>query len=141
MIDVSDRHFRMLIRCISPLPALYSEMIWDRAILYNTPGEPEHLEQRNEQPRSQEAIIGFSEAEHPVVLQLGGACPERLARAARHGAARGYDELNLNCGCPAQTRGRSRNCYGARLMNEPHTVAECVEAMRAAVHHTTSHHR
>ena len=67
------------------------------------------------------------------MLQLGGCDPERLARAARYGAQRGYDEINLNCGCPAQTRGKSRNCYGARLMKEPDVVAACCAAMREAV--------
>ena len=139
MIDVTDRHFRMLIRCISPLPVLYTEMTWDRAILYNSPGEREHQEgQKNLRPRTVEGIIGFSEEEHPIVLQLGGSEPETLARAARIGAIRGYDEINLNCGCPAQTRGRSRTCYGARLMKEPERVAACCAAMVAAVQDAAS---
>ena len=109
-------------------------MTWDRAILYNSPGEPEHQEgQKNLFTRSIESIIGFCEEEHPIVLQLGGSNPEPLARAARIGAARGYDEINLNCGCPAQTRGRSRNNYGARLMKEPEVVASCCAAMRTAL--------
>ena len=126
MIDVTDRHFRYLIRCISPLPVVYTEMTWDRAILYNTPGEREHQNgQKNVRPLSLESIIGFSEVEHPIVLQLGGAEAEPIYRAARVGAARGYDEINLNCGCPAQVKGRSKNCYGARLMAEPDRVAAC----------------
>ena len=134
MIDVTDRHWRMLIRCISPLPTVWSEMTWDRAILYNAPGEPEQQRNAgNPAARSVEALIGFSAEEHPVVLQLGGAEPEPLARAARLGAIRGYDEINLNCGCPAQTKGRSKNCYGARLMKEPERVASCCAAMVAAV--------
>jgi len=132
MIDVTDRHFRMLIRCISPLPVLYTEMTWDRAILYNTPGEPEHALNQNP-PLPAEAIIGFSPEEQPLVMQLGGAEPANLARAAAICAARGYREINLNCGCPAQTRGRSRNCYGARLMFEPDRVAACCKAMIEAV--------
>lgn len=131
MIDVTDRHFRMLIRCVSDLPVLWTEMTWDRAILYNIPGEPEHA--RNKNPsRSVESIIGFDEREHPIVMQLGGADPAMLARAARYCAERGYDEINLNCGCPAQTRGRSRNCYGARLMFEPERVAACCRAIGEA---------
>ena len=129
MIDVSDRHFRMLIRCISPRATLWTEMTWDRAILYNAQGEPEQRHNHNSEAKSLEAIIGFSEVEHPIVLQLGGADPEPLARAAVHGAIRGYDEINLNCGCPAQTRGRSKNCFGARLMKEPDRVAACCAAM------------
>ena len=96
MIDVTDRHFRMLIRCISPLPVVWSEMTWDRAILYNAPGENEHRHNQNLAPKTLESIIGFSEEEHPIVLQLGGAEPETLARAAVYGAKRGYDEINLN---------------------------------------------
>ena len=106
----------------------------DRAILYNAPGEREHQHgQHNVRPRSVESIIGFSEAEHPIVLQLGGAEPEPMYRASRIGAARGFDELNLNCGCPAQVKGRSKNIYGARLMKDPEKVAACCAAMVRAV--------
>jgi len=83
MIDVTNRHFRMLIRCISDLPVLWTEMTWDRAILYNTPDQPEHKLKKTELERSLESIIGFSEAEQPLVMQLGGCDPDRLARAAR----------------------------------------------------------
>jgi len=133
MIDVTNRHFRMLIRCISDLPVLWTEMTWDRAILYNTPDQPEFAVKKTELDRSLESIIGFSEEEHPLVCQLGGCDPDMLARSARLAEQRGYDEINLNCGCPAQTRGRSRNNYGARLMKEPHTVAAACAAMVAAV--------
>ncbi len=134
MIDVTDRHFRMLIRAISPLPTLWTEMTWDRAILYNHPGEREHQEgQKNVRQRTVGSIIGFSTDEHPVVLQLGGSNPESLARAALHGATAGYDEINLNCGCPAQRRGKSRITYGARLMFEPALVAACCASMRTAL--------
>jgi tRNA-dihydrouridine synthase A len=71
MIDVTDRHFRMMIRAISPLPMLWTEMTWDRAILYNTDGEKEaayHAHQSG--PRTAEGIIGFSPEEHPIVLQF-----------------------------------------------------------------------
>ena len=132
MIDVTDRHFRMLIRCISPLPVLYTEMTWDRAILYNTPGEPEYALNKTG-PMGVDAIIGFSDAEQPLVMQLGGAEPANLARAAAQCVERGYEEINLNCGCPAQTRGRAKNCYGARLMFEPERVAACCAAMIEAV--------
>ena len=104
MIDVTNRHFRMLIRCISDLPVLWTEMTWDRAILYNTPDQPEHQLKKTELERSLESIIGFSEQERPIVMQLGGCDPDMLARAARLAEQRGYDEINLNCGCPAQTR-------------------------------------
>ena len=78
-----------------------------------------------------ERLIGFSPEEHPVALQLGGAEPEKLAQAARIGAEFGYDEINLNVGCPSD-RVQS-GCFGAALMREPALVAECVAAMRAAV--------
>ena len=123
MAAVTDRHFRMLIRIVSRSVVLWSEMTWDRAI----------VEAAATSPAALEAIIGFSEAEHPVVLQLGGCEPELLARAAAIGVARGYDEINLNCGCPAGTRGAMQACYGARLMLEPARVAACCAAMREAV--------
>ena len=123
MAAVTDRHFRMLIRSVSRSVILWSEMTWDRAI----------VEAAATSPAALEALIGFSEAEHPVVLQLGGCEPELLARAAAIGVARGYDEINLNCGCPAGTRGAMQACYGARLMLEPARVAACCAAMREAV--------
>lgn len=83
MIDVTDRSFRMFIRCISDVPVLWTEMTWDRAILYNTPSEPEHA-RNNNPPRSLESIIGFDPQEHPIVMQFGGSDPEMLKRAARH---------------------------------------------------------
>ena len=78
-----------------------------------------------------ERLIGFSAVEHPVALQLGGSEPAKLAAAARIGADFGYDEINLNVGCPSD-RVQS-GCFGAALMREPERVAECVAAMRAAV--------
>lgn len=133
MIDVTDRHFRMLMRIISPgaCPQLWSEMTWDRAILYNAPSEPEYAGKQGS--GGLEPIIGFSPAERPLVLQLGGADPQPLARSAMLAEAAGYDEINLNCGCPAQTKGRSRNCFGARLMFEPQRVADCCAAILGAV--------
>ena len=76
-------------------------------------------------------LLGFSDFEHPVVLQLGGSEPSKLATAARIGADFGYDEINLNCGCPSE-RVQS-GAFGACLMREPQLVADCVAAMRAAV--------
>lgn len=135
MIEVTDRHFRMLVRIISrgACPQLWSEMTWDRAILYNAPSEPEFALNSNAWRPGLCGVLGFSPEERPLVLQLGGSEPEMLARAAKLAEAWGYDEVNLNCGCPAQTRGRSRNCYGARLMFEPERVAACCAAIAAAV--------
>uniref|UniRef100_A0A0D3KEJ2 tRNA-dihydrouridine synthase n=1 Tax=Emiliania huxleyi (strain CCMP1516) TaxID=280463 RepID=A0A0D3KEJ2_EMIH1 len=107
MAAVTDRHFRMLIRCVSPLPTLWSEMTWDTVAIETVDAE---------------ALMGFSAAERPVVLQLGGSQPERLARAAALAVSRGYQHINLNCGCPAGTN-EWRACYGARLMLDPRLVA------------------
>ena len=78
-----------------------------------------------------ERLIGFSDGEHPIVLQLGGNEPDKMAEAARVAEAFGYDEVNINCGCPSD-RVQS-GAFGACLMREPETVAACVAAMRAAV--------
>ena len=118
MAAVTDRHFRMFIRSLSPLPTLWTEMTWDHAIV-----ERENTEE----------FMGFSDAEQPVVLQLGGSEPTSLAKAAALGVARGYRHINLNCGCPAGTDGTRRSCYGARLMLDPARVAACCKAMREAV--------
>ena len=123
MAAVTDRHFRMLARSISPLPVLWTEMTWDKSLLAAGLESPTELE----------ALIGFSAAEHPIVLQLGGCEPESLAQAAALGARRGYDGINLNCGCPAGTRGERQHCYGARLMLQPDLVASCCSAMITAV--------
>ena len=91
MAGISDRHYRMLMRCVSPHVVVWSEMTWDNKIL------------EAEETGNLEAVLGFSEEERPVVLQLGGSDPQMLAKAAKLVAARGYDEINLNCGCPAGT--------------------------------------
>src|SRR3979490_407889 len=115
MMDWTDRHCRVLHRLLSRHARLYTEMVTADAILHG----------------DRERLIGFSCVEHPVALQLGGAEPEKLAQAARIGTAFGYDEINLNIGCPSD-RVQS-GCFGAALMREPERVAECVAAMRASV--------
>lgn len=115
MMDRTDRHLRYLLRLIAPHSRLYSEMITAKALLH---GDAEKL-------------LRFDAAEHPVALQLGGNDPGELAAAARLGAAAGYDEINLNVGCPSDRV--QAGCFGAALMLEPQLVAECVAAMRAAV--------
>ncbi|HJR71177.1 MAG TPA: tRNA dihydrouridine(20/20a) synthase DusA [Gammaproteobacteria bacterium] len=115
MMDRTDRHLRYLLRLLAPSARLYTEMITARALLR---GDAERL-------------LRFDVAEHPVALQLGGAEPDELAAAARLGAAAGYDEINLNVGCPSDRV--QAGCFGARLMLEPIRVAESVRAMRAAV--------
>lgn len=115
MMDRTDRHLRYLLRLLAPHARLYTEMITARAL---TRGDAARL-------------LRFDEAEHPVALQLGGAEPDELAAAARIGVAAGYDEINLNVGCPSDRV--QAGCFGARLMLERERVAECVRAMRAAV--------
>jgi tRNA-dihydrouridine synthase A len=115
MMDWTDRHCRYFLRSLSPDVLLYTEMITAAAILRG----------------NRERLLAYDTAEHPVALQLGGSEPESLAAAARIGADFGYDEINLNCGCPSD-RVHS-GAFGACLMLEPSRVAECVAAMRAAV--------
>jgi len=115
MLDVSDRHFRYFARTLTRGARLYTEMITTGALLHG--------------PRRR--LLAFDEAEHPVALQLGGSDPVELAQAARFGEDAGYDEINLNCGCPSPRV--QRGAFGACLMREPALVAECVRAMRDAV--------
>ena len=115
MMDWTDRHCRMFHRQLTARALLYSEMLTTGAVIH---GDRAHL-------------MGFSEPEHPVALQLGGSEPAELAEAARIGEDFGYDEINLNCGCPSDRVQSGR--FGACLMAEPDTVARGVEAMRKAV--------
>ncbi|HEX7007194.1 MAG TPA: tRNA dihydrouridine(20/20a) synthase DusA [Alphaproteobacteria bacterium] len=114
MMDCTDRHCRYFLRLLSRRTLLYTEMIPTGAIL------------RGDRDR----FLGFDEREQPVALQVGGADPAALAECARHAAARGYAEINLNVGCPSDRVQAGR--FGACLMVEPELVAECVAAMRAA---------
>ena len=115
MMDWTDRHCRMFHRQLTARALLYTEMLTTGAVIH---GDRDHL-------------MGFSDAEHPVALQLGGSDEQELAEAARIGEGVGYDEINLNCGCPSDRVQSGR--FGACLMAEPDTVARGVEAMRAAV--------
>ncbi len=115
MMDWTDRHCRYFLRRITPRALLYTEMVPTGAILHG--------------PRAR--LLRFDPAEHPVALQLGGAEPGALARAAEFGEAAGYDEINLNAGCPSDRVQSAR--FGACLMAEPELVAACVRAMREAV--------
>jgi tRNA-dihydrouridine synthase A len=115
MMDWTDRHCRFFLRGFSRDTLLYTEMINTNAIL------------RGDRQR----LLAFDPEEHPVALQLGGSDPAALAAAARVGADMGYDEINLNCGCPSD-RVHS-GAFGACLMQRPALVADCVAAMRAAV--------
>ena len=115
MMDWTDRHCRFLHRLLSRETLLYTEMVTSPALVR---GRAFHL-------------LAHSPAEHPVALQLGGSDPVELAEAARIGAAAGYDEINLNVGCPSD-RVQS-GTFGAVLMRQPELVAECCAAMQAVV--------
>jgi tRNA-dihydrouridine synthase A len=115
MMDWSDRHCRFFHRQLSARALLYTEMVTAVAVVRG----------------DREKLIGFDAAEHPVALQLGGSDPCELAEATRIGADFGYDEVNLNCGCPSDRVQSGR--FGACLMAEPDLVARCVEAMASAV--------
>lgn len=115
MMDYSDRHFRYIMRLMTKKSLLYTEMINTQAIIHG----------------DRHKLLDFSEEEKPVALQLGGDNPQQLAECARIGQDWGYDEINLNVGCPS-ARVQSGN-FGACLMAQPHKVAQCVEAMSEAV--------
>jgi tRNA-dihydrouridine synthase A len=128
MLDCTDRHFRVLMRQVSRHCLLYSEMVVARAlhhILRETAGP-----RRGERQERLERLLGFDAIERPLALQLGGDDPLLLAEAARLAAAWGYDEINLNVGCPSEKVQQGR--FGACLMADPPRVARCVEAMAAA---------
>jgi tRNA-dihydrouridine synthase A len=115
MMDWTDRHCRVIHRLMSRRARLYTEMVTAQAVIRG----------------DRERLIGLDAVEHPVALQLGGNDPALLAEAARIGADFGYDEINLNCGCPSdRVQG---GAFGACLMREPAQVGDCVAAMKAAV--------
>ncbi len=111
MMDWTDRHCRHLHRLMSRHTLLYTEMVTAAAVVHGDTAR----------------LLAFGEAEHPVALQLGGSDPSLLAQATRIAADMGYDEVNLNCGCPSDRVQSGR--FGAILMKEPDLVAECVAAM------------
>jgi tRNA-dihydrouridine synthase A len=115
MMDWTDRHCRFFLRLLSRRARLYTEMITSAALVDGD--VPHHLD--------------FDPAEHPLALQLGGSDPAVLAHGAKLGERWGYDEINLNCGCPSERV--QKGSYGACLMAEPELVADCVKAMRDAV--------
>jgi tRNA-dihydrouridine synthase A len=128
MLDCTDRHFRVLMRQVSRHCLLYSEMVVARALHHIV--REGSASRMGERQRRLERLLGFDPIEHPLALQLGGDDPELLAEAARLGAAWGYDEINLNVGCPSEKVQQGR--FGACLMAEPEQVARCVAAMADA---------
>jgi len=115
MLDVTDRHCRYFHRLLNPRARLYTEMVTTGALRYGDAARHLH----------------HDAAEHPVALQLGGCDPADLAYSARLGAQWGYDEINLNCGCPSDRV--QQGAFGACLMADPARVADCVKAMRDVV--------
>jgi tRNA-dihydrouridine synthase A len=115
MMDWTDRHCRRLHRALSARALLYTEMLTAEAVIHGDPAR----------------LLAFDPAEHPVALQLGGSDPARLVAAARIGEDFGYDEINLNVGCPSDRVQSGR--FGACLMAEPALVADCMAAIGAAV--------
>jgi len=115
MMDWTDRHCRFFHRQLTKRARLYTEMVSSAAIVHG----------------DRQRLLGFHPIEHPVALQLGGSDPNELARASEIGLSFGYDEINLNCGCPSDRVQSGR--FGACLMAEPELVADCIAAMRGAV--------
>ena len=115
MMDWTDSPCRVLHRCLTRHALLYTEMVTAEAVLHG----------------DRARLLGYDASEHPVALQLGGSDPGKLAQASRIAADFGYDEINLNVGCPSDRVQSGR--FGACLMREPALVADCVAAMRAAV--------
>lgn len=115
MMDWTDRHCRFFHRLLSPSALLYTEMVTTGALIFG----------------DRERHLRFSPQEHPVALQLGGSDPDDLALCARYGEDAGYDEINLNCGCPSERV--QKGAFGACLMKEANLVAECIAAMSNAV--------
>jgi tRNA-dihydrouridine synthase A len=111
MMDWTDRHCRVFHRIVAPHALLYTEMVHAQAVIHG----------------DRERLLGFDDVEHPVALQLGGSEPAHLAQATRIAVERGYDEVNLNVGCPSDRVQAGR--FGACLMREPALVAECIAAM------------
>jgi tRNA-dihydrouridine synthase A len=115
MMDWTDRHCRFFMRLLSPSARLYTEMVTAQALRYG----------------DSDSLLAFDPAEHPVALQLGGSDPSLMADAAVLGERKGYDEININVGCPSD-RVQS-GLFGACLMGTPDVVADCVRAMRDVV--------
>jgi len=113
MMDWTDRHCRVFHRQLTARALLYTEMVTADAVIHG----------------DRARLLGYSEVEHPIALQLGGSDPAKLAEAARIGSELGYDEINLNVGCPSDRVQEGR--FGACLMSEPELVAACVASMRA----------
>lgn len=116
MMDITNVHFRFFMRLLTRYSTLWTEMIHSNTLHFT---------------KDHEYFLRFHPIEHPVVLQLGGNDPETLAKASELSELRGYDEVNINCGCPSEKV--QSGCFGAVLMREPQKVAQCVKAMAEKV--------
>lgn len=116
MMDWTDRHYRVFMRGLTKRTLLYTEMVVAPAIIFGKDGPGRFLD--------------FNEIEHPIALQLGGSDPKQLAECAKIAQSWGYDEINLNCGCPSDRVSAGR--FGACLMAEPELVSDCLKAMQDA---------
>ncbi|MYJ86749.1 MAG: tRNA dihydrouridine(20/20a) synthase DusA, partial [Rhodobacteraceae bacterium] len=114
MMDYTDRHCRFMFRQITKHSLLYTEMITAPALVHG----------------NSEKLLEFNQEEHPVALQLGGSKPEELSFATKLGIKFGYDEINLNMGCPSDRV--SQGCFGAKLMTLPEVSRDCIKAMQDA---------
>lgn len=127
MLKYTDRHFRFFVRCITKCSLLYTEMIHANAVLHGSDtvkhGGADHPKVNH--------LLRYHEFEHPLALQLGGSCPDLLARATEYAAGIGYDEVNLNVGCPSAKV--QSGMFGACLMKNPQLVADCFKAMQGSV--------
>jgi tRNA-dihydrouridine synthase A len=117
MVDVSDRHFRYFMRLLTKRSFLYTEMLNEHAIIYSKKGRY--------------SMLSYSDNQHPLVCQIGGNNPEKMAQAAKLCEEWGYDEVNVNCGCPSSKT--KDGCFGAVLMFDAELVARITRAMREAV--------
>eukprot|EP00201_Polytomella_parva_P011707 CAMPEP_0175050540 /NCGR_PEP_ID=MMETSP0052_2-20121109/7314_1 /TAXON_ID=51329 ORGANISM="Polytomella parva, Strain SAG 63-3" /NCGR_SAMPLE_ID=MMETSP0052_2 /ASSEMBLY_ACC=CAM_ASM_000194 /LENGTH=632 /DNA_ID=CAMNT_0016314751 /DNA_START=172 /DNA_END=2070 /DNA_ORIENTATION=- len=122
MMEWTDVHYRQMARLLSKHTWLWTEMVVDKTI-------------NNVNPKLLDKYLWFPEEQHPIVLQVGGSQPEELARAIKLVVPYGYDEINLNCGCPSD-RVAGAGSFGASLMLEPDNVAACMRAMAAAIEDT-----
>ncbi|MCY4420142.1 MAG: tRNA-dihydrouridine synthase, partial [Gammaproteobacteria bacterium] len=114
MMQCTDRHFRFLARLLSKHSRLYTEMITASALIHG----------------DRKALLEFNECEHPLALQLGGSSPAEMQQCVEYAAEYDYDEVNINAGCPSDRVQAGR--FGACLMLEPATVADCIRAMKLA---------
>eukprot|EP00184_Porphyridium_aerugineum_P004351 CAMPEP_0184703270 /NCGR_PEP_ID=MMETSP0313-20130426/27175_1 /TAXON_ID=2792 /ORGANISM="Porphyridium aerugineum, Strain SAG 1380-2" /LENGTH=405 /DNA_ID=CAMNT_0027163991 /DNA_START=215 /DNA_END=1432 /DNA_ORIENTATION=- len=121
MLDVTHDHFRTLCRMMSKRAVLYTEMVVDNTLIYNS-DNPDFIDRS----------LAYGANQHPIVLQLGGSSPDKLALAAQIAAKYRYDAINLNCGCPSP-KVAGKGCFGAALMLEPHNVAQACRKMAEAM--------